>query len=317
MADADVDRAPTGGPAAPFRVGEASPANTFLAIWMAMDAGFYRAQGLEIEIIKMVGGRDSGPALESGRIHLMHIGMSSVVRANAAGAHLRCIGSLSNIIRHAMFTAPGVTTAAGIRGKAIGISSAGSESDPSTTMALRRLGLARSDVTVKEIGVERLARLRRGEVAATMLGEPARSMAIAEGFEPIVDLLADRTPWLYSGLVVSAAYLANNRNTVLRFLRATIEGNYLAIHDADRAKTVLARELGLTDPKIIAITYDNFRTYTPANAEVTRDGARNILANVDVPGKGDDIDDHLDESLSEDLRREGFFAAMERKYGKP
>ena len=30
----------------PFRVGESSPANTFLAIWMAEDAGFYAANGL-------------------------------------------------------------------------------------------------------------------------------------------------------------------------------------------------------------------------------------------------------------------------------
>ena len=29
----------------PFRVGEAAPANTFLAIWMAEAAGFYEARG--------------------------------------------------------------------------------------------------------------------------------------------------------------------------------------------------------------------------------------------------------------------------------
>jgi ABC-type nitrate/sulfonate/bicarbonate transport system substrate-binding protein len=41
----------------PFRVGEAAPANTFLAIWMAQAAGFYEAQGSHLEIIHMVGGR--------------------------------------------------------------------------------------------------------------------------------------------------------------------------------------------------------------------------------------------------------------------
>src|SRR5262249_31610780 len=66
----------------PFRVGMAAPANTFLAIWMAQAAGFYEAQGLNVEIVAMNGGSESGPDLKSGRIHLMHIGMSSVVRAN-------------------------------------------------------------------------------------------------------------------------------------------------------------------------------------------------------------------------------------------
>jgi ABC-type nitrate/sulfonate/bicarbonate transport system substrate-binding protein len=51
----------------PFRVGEAAPANTFLAIWMAQAAGFYEAQGLQLEIVRMVGGSESGPELQSGR----------------------------------------------------------------------------------------------------------------------------------------------------------------------------------------------------------------------------------------------------------
>src|SRR5436190_6364676 len=69
----------------PFRVGQAAPANTFLAIWMAQAAGLYEAQGLQLAIVPMVGGSQSGPDLKTGRIHLMHIGMSSVVRANTSG----------------------------------------------------------------------------------------------------------------------------------------------------------------------------------------------------------------------------------------
>jgi hypothetical protein len=42
----------------------------------------------------------------------MHLGMSSVLRANTSGpGDLRCIGSLSNVIRSTMFTAPHVKTA--------------------------------------------------------------------------------------------------------------------------------------------------------------------------------------------------------------
>jgi ABC-type nitrate/sulfonate/bicarbonate transport system substrate-binding protein len=111
----------------PFRVGMAAPANTVLAIWMAQAAGFYQAQGLQVSIVPMVGGSDAGPALKSGRIQLMHIGMSSVVRANTSGlGNLRCIGSLANVIRSTMFTAPKVKTAADLKGGIVGISSVGS-----------------------------------------------------------------------------------------------------------------------------------------------------------------------------------------------
>ena len=297
-----------------FKVGEASPANTFLAIWVAQAAGFYAANGLDLEIVPVVGGRESGPDLSGGRIHLMHIGLSSVVRANAAGFDLVAIGSLSNIIRNTMFTSPNVKGAADLKGATIGISSTGSETDPTTTLALRRLGIAREEVTVKEIGVSRLGAVRSGAVAATMLGEPSRSQALALGLTPIVDLYADRTPWLYSGLVVERAYLKANRDSVLRFLRGTVEGNHLAATDRDRAKSILARELGIGDPEILETAYANFRKETPLDAELTREGAENVVDIVASPDRRR-VEDYIDESLHAELAAQGFFQAMRKKYG--
>jgi ABC-type nitrate/sulfonate/bicarbonate transport system substrate-binding protein len=298
-----------------FKVGEASPANTFLAIWMAEEAGFYRAQDVKLEIVPMVGGRESGPELKAGNIQLMHIGMSSVVRANLAGGDLRTIGSLSNIIRQTMFTAPRVKTAADLKGGIVGISSAGSESDSATTLALKRLGLTRQDVVVKEIGVDRFAAVRDGAVAATVLGEPTRSQAFAAGLNPIVDLYKERIPWLFSGLTVDRTYLNGHRDVLARFMRATIEGNYLAMTNERRAKTVLAKELKLTDPKIIDLSYVNFKAETPLNAEIDRKGAENILAAVAPQNASHRLEDYIDTGISDGLRAEGFFAAMQKKYG--
>src|SRR5215469_5195363 len=299
-----------------FRVGMAAPANTFLAIWMAQAAGFYEAQGLRIEIVPMSGGSQSGPDLKSGRIHLMHIGMSSVVRANISGAgDLRCIGSLANIIRSTMFTAPGVKTAADLKGGIIGISSVGSESDSTATLALRRLGLTRADVTVKEVGVDRLPLVRAGTVSATVLGEPQRTEAFGLGLNPIFDFYAERIPWLYSGLTVDHRYLQEHRDVLVRWFKATVEGNYLAVADATRAKEVLARELKLSDGKLIDQSYDNFRAETPPNAEIDHAGAENILNVVAPANASRNLDDYIDMSLTDGLRAEGFFDSMKRKYG--
>jgi ABC-type nitrate/sulfonate/bicarbonate transport system substrate-binding protein len=298
----------------PFKVGEASPANTFFAIWMAQAAGFYAENGLDFDIVKMVGGSGTGPALSEGRIQLMHIGMSSVVRANAAGFNTITIGSLSNVIRSTLFTAAGITNADQIKGGAVGISSAGSESELTTIVALEKLGLVRDDVTLKEIGTLRLAPLRAGEVVATMLGEPYRSEAFAAGEHAIIDLLADRIPWLYSGLVVDKGYLAGNRDAVLRFMRATVEGNYLAVSDAARAKPVMARMLTIIDQQNLDVTYDNFKSYTPLNAEPTREGGQAIIDTVIAPGASRNVDDYQDWTIHEELTAEGFFDAMARKY---
>jgi len=297
----------------PFRVGQAAPANTFLAIWMAQAAGLYEAQGLQVAIVPMVGGSQSGPALKSGQIHLMHIGMSSVVRANTSGlGDLRCIGSLSNVIRSTMFTAPNVKTAADLKGKVIGISSVGSESDSTTTLALRRLGLTREDVSVKEIGLDRFAAVRAGTIAATVLGEPTRSEAFAAGLNPIFDFYAKHIPWLYSGLTVDRAYLKDHRDALVRFLKATIEGNYLALTDEVLAKEILAKELKVINGKILDITWRDFKAQSPPNIEISPAGAENILRQF--PGGSQKVEDYGDTSLIETLQREGYFTAMAEKY---
>lgn len=300
----------------PFRVGMAAPANTVLAIWMAQAAGFYEGQGLQVSIVPMVGGSDAGPALKSGRIQLMHIGMSSVVRANTSGlGDLRCIGSLANVIRSTMFTAPKVKTAADLKGGIVGISSAGSESDSTTTLALQRLGLQRSDVVIKEIGVDRLPYVRDGRVSATTLGEPSRSEAFAQGLNAIFDFYAQHIPWLYSGLTVDRAYLQDHSDVLTRFLKATVDGNYLAYTEAKRAKEVLVKELNINDPKILDISYSNFKAATPLNADIDPAGAENILATTAPAGASRNLNDYIDMSLTDRLRAAGFFDAMQKKYG--
>ena len=297
-----------------FKVGEASPANTFFAIWMAEAAGLYEQNGLDFEIIKMVGGSETGPALSSGTIQLMHIGMSSVVRANSAGFNVTTIGSLSNVIRSTLFAAPGIIGSEEIKGNKVGISSTGSESELSTVIALEKLGLSRNDIEFQEIGVERLSHLKNGTVKATMLGEPLRSIALADGLKPICDLLADRVPWLYSGLVVDKTYLKENRVTVLSFMRATTEGNYLAVKEHDWAKDIMAKALNITNAKNLDITYNNFKTYTPLYAEPTIEGGKNIIATVEARNKSKNIDDYIDQTIQTELRQEDFFEAMKKKY---
>ena len=297
-----------------FRVGEASPANTFFAIWMAEAAGLYKQHGLDFAIVKMVGGSETGPALSSERIHLMHIGMSSVVRANSSGFNVTTIGSLSNVIRSTLFGSPDINSIEDLKGKEVGISSAGSESELSTIVALEKLGLARDEIQFKEIGVERLSHLKSGTVKATMLGEPLRSVALAEDMLSLCDLLTERMPWLYSGLVVDKDYLMKNREIILRFMRATIEGNYLAVSEPDEAKRVMSKVLDIKDPKNLELTYQNFKTYTPLNAEVTVEGGKNILNFVLEKNKRKDIGEYIDETIHEELRDSGFFEEIKNKY---
>lgn len=297
-----------------FKAGISDPVNTVLAWYMAHQAGFYTANGLKVDIVNMDGGSRGAAALQAGRLDVMHVGLSSVIRINRSGGDIRLIGSLANVIRFTFFSAPGVKTVADLKGGVIGVSTFGSESDSTVTLAMQRLGLTRNDVTVKEYGggMRRLEAVKSGEIKATPINEPIASLAREQGVNVLVDLVPEQIPWVFSGIVVRRGDVAGRRDLLTRFLKSTIEGNYLALSDEAQAKAVLAKELKITNPKILNVTYNDFKALTPLNTEPSRQGAENILAQF--PDGSQKFEDYIDTSLLDALRAEGFFAAMAQKY---
>jgi sulfonate transport system substrate-binding protein len=302
-------------PLTPFRVGMSDAVNTVLPLWMAQAGGLFAANGLNVELVNTGGGSRGAQELQAGKLDIMRVGLSSVVQANRAGGDLRLVASMSNVIRFTFFSAAGVRTAADLKGGIVGVSSFGSESDSTVTLALERLALSRADITLKEYGgaTQRLAALKSGEIKATAINEPVASLAREEGVNVMVDLVAEQIPWLFSGVVIRRGDLRARPGVIGRFLRAAIEGNYLALTNEKLAKEVLAKELKLTDSKIIDISYTDFKLQTPRNMEPSIKGAENVIARLGGEGSTK-VEDHLDMTLINDLRRLGIFAALERKY---
>jgi len=286
-----------------MKVGISEAVNTVLAIWMAEAAGLYQAQNIKVEIINMNGGSRGAAELAAGRIDAMHVGLSSVIRLNKSGGDLRVVAALANVIRFAFLAAPGVKTAADLKGGVVGVSSFGSESDATVTLALQRLGLSRDDVTLKEYGggPKRLAALQSGEIKATAVNEPITSMAREQGVNVLVDLVPERIPWLFTAIVVRRSAIESQRDVLTRFIKATAEGNRLALTDEARAKAVLAEKANIRDPKILQISYDDFKALSPSDLAPTSAAAENILKQF--PEASRNLADYIDTSILESLRK--------------
>jgi len=132
----------------------------------------------------------------------------------------------------------------------------------------------------------------------------------------LVDLKAN-LPWIFTAIVVEKRYLETHRATLLNFLRAYGEGIHMALADEARAKRVLAAEFTAFSPDIVQITYDDFKARVPRDAAPSPDGIATQLrefAALGIPIKSANPSDYVDASLIEDLRREGFFTALQAKY---
>lgn len=166
-----------------FRVGIAAPTVNMLPLWVAQQAGLFKARGLDVQIVNTDGGSRGLAEVGAGRLQAMMVGLSSVIDANDKGGDYRLIASGANTMSFRFFGARGTGTAAALKGRKVGVSTFGSESDSAAIMALKRLGLSRDDVQLVEAGgtLKRLAALQSGALAATALNEPADTEAETRG----------------------------------------------------------------------------------------------------------------------------------------
>ena len=303
----------------PFRVGISAPVVTIFPVWMGEAGGFFEKEGLKVEVITMEGGSRGVQVLMSGEIQAMHVGLAPVVQANKQGADLRLITSTGNTIPITIFGAPAIKTMPELKGKTIGISTFGSETDIAISIALKNAGLSRQDVTISQIGgsSQRFGALSAGRIDAAPLLEPGITMAKEKGFNPLVDLAAAKTPWVFDSVVVTNGYLKAQRDTLTRFVRGYIAGAYLALSDEKKAKEVIAQKFKTSDPKVIDATYGDFKRMMPRDAAPSPEGAKNVLAQLQAIGievGSKNVDDYLDLGIIQGLKQDGFFAQLEKTY---
>jgi NitT/TauT family transport system substrate-binding protein len=302
-----------------FRIGISAPVVTIFPVWMGEAGGFYEKEGVKVEVISMEGGTRGIQVLMSGEIQAMHVGLAPVVQANKQGADLRLITSTGNTIPITIFGTAAIKSMPELKGKTIGISTFGSETDIAISIALKQIGLTRQDVTISQIGgsSQRFGALSAGRIDAAPLLEPGITMAKEKGFNPLVDLAAAKTPWIFDSVVVTNSYLKGQRDTLTRFVRGYVAGAYLALSEEKKAKEVIAQKFKTSDAKVIDATYADFKRMMPRDAAPSPEGAKNVLAQLEAIGievGSKNVDDYLDLGIIEKLKQDGFFAQLEKTY---
>ncbi len=296
----------------PFRVGIAAPTVNMLPLWTAQQAGLFKARGLDAQIVNTDGGSRGLAEVGAGRLQAMMVGLSSVIEANDKGGDYRLIASGANTMSFRFFGARGISNASALKGKIVGVSTFGSESDSAATMALKQLGLSRSDVQLVEAGgtLKRLAALKSGALAATALNEPADTEAKLGGLPLLADLKAE-LPWIFTAIAVDRNALTSSREQFREFLRAYIEGIYLALSDSARARQILNAEFRGISPAALGATYEDFRARVPRDAVPSRAGAELMMRELRARKA---IEAYIDPSLVTDLQRGGILDQLRRQY---
>lgn len=218
----------------------------YLPAFLAQTRGIFKEEGLEVELILMLGARSGIQALVSGDVHFV-MQLGAALSAIWSGADLRLLAQMTNMLPYSLIVRPEIQRLEDLRGKRIGVSVG------STTHALVHELFKLNSIDDKGIeyvnipgAAPKIAALEKGLIAAAPLAPPTELKALRGGFKRLV-VFGDVLPEMsFTGIVATGRYIKENPKTVERMVRAIVRGTYSARDDSAAAIGAMQRYMKIT-----------------------------------------------------------------------
>jgi NitT/TauT family transport system substrate-binding protein len=289
---------------------------TFAASWIAKEAGYFAAEGLDIELIRVGGSSRIVAAMLGGSAPIIHAGAPASMAASAAGSDSVIVGCMSNVSPFHLMARPEIKQPSDLKGKKAGISAFGSTSDFLVRLALKRYGLEPGkDVALLPTGgeAEAFAALQAGSVQIAALAYPSYIQAQRMDMKELVNFSELGFEAVNAALVSTRAYLAQNRDHASRFLRALVRGMHRYGSDKEYSKKVLSKYYRTNDEQILEASW---KDVAPNLSRVPKPTAKAIQFIIDGQFKDKNPppkpEAFVDTSVIDQLERSGFIDSVYR-----
>src|SRR5262245_44477199 len=217
--------------------------------WIAKDAKIYEKNGLDVQLILVKGSGQTSTAILGGSLYAAPVALPTVMLADLSGADLVNIAHTVPGVQSKLLVKPEIKRPEDLRGKRIATSSLGSLGDFLFKYILRKNGLdPNREITWLSIGTppERLQALFSGAVDATEASYPFDLQAERKGFRVLFDARKE-VVYPSMSIVTRRKNIVEDRDTVMRLVKAHVEGIAYFKNNRDFSIKVLSKQLKITD----------------------------------------------------------------------
>jgi NitT/TauT family transport system substrate-binding protein len=289
---------------------------TWATAWIAKEAGYFSAEGLDVELIRVGGSTRMVAAMLGGSAPIIQAGAVAAVAATAAGSDVVIIAATGKVSPFHLMARPEIKQPADLRGKRAGISTFGSTSDQMVRIALQKFNLEpNKDVAILSLGAqpEAFAALQSGAVQVAALSYPLYPKAAKLGMRELVNFAELGVEDVTGAVITTRSFVAQQRDTALRFVRAYIRGAHRYRTDKEFSKRVLAKYGKIADDEVLEGTWQD---YAPTIQKVPRPSAKGIQVSIESHFKGKTplpkAEIFVDNSLVDQLEKSGFIESLYR-----
>jgi NitT/TauT family transport system substrate-binding protein len=231
----------------------------FDPVYIMKELNLPRKYGLDAEILFVPVSSRAVQAALAGEIQFVTSAGVANINANMSGADFVGLTATLNTFVFKILASPELKKPEALKGKKVGISRLGGASDFSIRYALTRWGLVPDkDVAIIQVGGEQeeVLALQNKAVDAVVLSEPFATLAKRSGFVVLADLSELGVTYSMHGFGTRKSFIRANRDVVIRFMKAYLEGIYVFKTNKELALNVLKKFTRLDDLSLVQTAYD-------------------------------------------------------------
>ena len=288
-------------------------------IWAMQDLGLLAKYGLSSDLVMIPGTARGVQALLAGSAHFGQVDATGPISAVVQGGDMVIVAASLNKFPFSMVAQKEIRKPAELVGKKIGIINFGGANELAVVLALKEWNIPRQAVTLLPAGeaATRLVGMASKALDATVLSPPETIEAARLGMNILAHMSDHKASFPMNAIAVRRSFLEKNRDVVKRFLQAHSEATFQFITHKEKGMAVYSKRLKQKNPKVIEETYTYYSRAFSFPPRVSHDGMRNsmdLVAQRAPGGKVDaNLDRYLDESILDELEREGFFKEIAKR----
>jgi ABC-type nitrate/sulfonate/bicarbonate transport system substrate-binding protein len=244
----------------PLKLVYAQASAAFTPLFAAQDQHFFAKEGLDVSFAQVTGS-SAVATLVSGESQALVVGATEVADFDAAGGDLVMVAAGSNYPVFSLYVHKSVRSVQDLVGKKIAVTRAGTSTDTTARLILEHFGLTGKVEIISAGGTLAgiMAEMSAGIAAGGILSPPTTAQAEAAGFKELINGVRLGVPMTQSAVTVRKSYLAKNRETVLRLLKAYVAAWAYIRNQANEAGTESAiAHYTRATPEQAAVAYKAF-----------------------------------------------------------
>jgi ABC-type nitrate/sulfonate/bicarbonate transport system substrate-binding protein len=289
----------------------------FDPVYIMKELNLPRKYGLDAEVLFVPVSSRAIQAALAGEIQFITSGGVANINANVTGADFVGLTATLSTFVFKVLASPELKKPENLKGKKVGISRLGGASDFSIRYALTHWGLVPDkDVAIIQVGgePEEVLALQNRAVDAVILSEPFATVATRAGAAVLADLSQLGVPYTMHGFGVRKSFVRTNRDVVVRFMKAYLEGIYVFKTNKDVALNVLRKYTKLDDLSLVQGAYDEMSQRLIRRVPYPdREGIQTIidqLAKTRPQMKNLNPGDFIDPSILKEIEDSGFIKKL-------